>query len=665
MQSTHDRRQSGIQNRMAPRGANARNRYYLEKEQFLIEILHHVHEPLMNDQWRLLGEQLVTDKDQYVIFNDRMTAFLEAFSMGKLLDQKAYYNPLYEDHYQQTLGLYNFFYNTRDWYTLWQNICWARLHMNPGLFVQALTQVLLKRDDYQPLIMPKIYELWPESFLDMQTVREARNFNFANWIREGNMTDFKEVHPLEMEPLEVDGDLRNTPEWLKAMAGVTIFRMKQRPSGNKLGYLVEDVDWLAYWYYLNTGINLVEDKSDQFQEWWYYQLGQILARYKLERYGQKMSYERLQFIKDERNSQLISWQNLRFSPENQKTTNDINDYLERLESMVNEAITSQSLLLKNGTFIDLSINNNWLIGLKELFPYEWTQFQMDTANQPQLLLDLRTALRSENFYYYADRLLQLYRCYNEHFQPSTERSFIPTNLKINDVKVSPLITFDQPVDIDLSNLLHTRHFHFGGQFLWPFTLQQRQFRLQQKDFSYTLQVSSNITKSTIFKIYLTIPEGKSINRQPFYLLDSFLTMIYQGDNRITRNSLDFKGFVGDHISLTELNQFVKLAQNEEFDFPLNISTANCGFPRRLILPRGGLGNPLKMRLFIVATSYDFKAQQGNELNCDITKGISRWDELPLGYPFERYLEEDHQAEEVFGSHVLWKDVEIWHEDHLA
>ncbi|KAH8267675.1 hypothetical protein KR026_002552, partial [Drosophila bipectinata] len=638
------------------------NRYYLEKEQFLIEILHHVHEPLMNDQWRLLGEQLVTDKEQYVIFNDRMTAFLEAFSMGKLLDQKAYYNPLYEDHYQQTLGLYNFFYNTRDWYTLWQNICWARLHMNPGLFVQALTQVLLKRDDYQPLIMPKIYELWPESFLDMQTVREARNFNFANWIREGNMTDFKEVHPLEMEPLEVDGDLRNTPEWLKAMAGVTIFRMKQRPSGNKLGYLVEDVDWLAYWYYLNTGINLVEDKSDQLQEWWYYQLGQILARYKLERYGQKLPYERLQLIKDERNSQLISWQNLRFSPENQKTTNDINDYLERLESMVNEAITSQSHLLKNGTFIDLSIDNNWLIGLKELFPYEWTQFQMDTANQPQLLLDLRTALRSENFYYYADRLLQLYRWYRGHFQPSIERTFIPTNLKIDDVKVSPLITFDQPVDIDLSNLLHTRHFHFGGQFLWPFTLQQRQFRLQQKDFSYTLQVSSNITKSTIFRIYLTIPEGKSINRQPFYLLDSFLTMIYQGDNRITRNSLDFKGFVGDHISLTELNQFVKLAQNEEFDFPLNISTANCGFPRRLILPRGGLGNPLKMRLFIVATSYDFKAQQGNELNCDFSKGISRWDELPLGYPFERYLEGDHQAEEVFGSHVLWKDVEIWHEN---
>jgi len=43
------------------------NRYFLEKQRFLLEILHHVHEPLMNQQWRSLGEHLVTDKEQYVV----------------------------------------------------------------------------------------------------------------------------------------------------------------------------------------------------------------------------------------------------------------------------------------------------------------------------------------------------------------------------------------------------------------------------------------------------------------------------------------------------------------------------------------------------------------------------------------------------------------------
>jgi len=43
------------------------NRYFLEKQRFLLEILHHVHEPLTNQQWRSLGEHLVTDKEQYVV----------------------------------------------------------------------------------------------------------------------------------------------------------------------------------------------------------------------------------------------------------------------------------------------------------------------------------------------------------------------------------------------------------------------------------------------------------------------------------------------------------------------------------------------------------------------------------------------------------------------
>ncbi|KAH8286949.1 hypothetical protein KR018_011398, partial [Drosophila ironensis] len=640
------------------------NGYYLEKENSLLEILHQVHEPLLNDQWRLQGEQLVTDKGQYVTYNNYMQEFHECFKLGKLLGKKEYYNPLFPEHYRQTLGLYHFFYNAMDWYTLWQNICWARVHMNPGLFVQALTQVLLKRDDYQALVMPKVYEIWPESYHDLRTVKQSRHLNFANWIRRGNMSDLEDIHPQEMEPRNLEGNLRNSSEWFQAMADVNILRLHQKPKqgGNKLDYLLEDVGWLSHWYYLNLGVNFAEEKSDQLQEWWYYKLDQILARYKLERYGQKMSYKKLSQSQQQTHPIRITWQNLRFQEELPETTRKINEYLQNLETKVSDAIATKSLILNSGTFIDLKNNDNWLMGLHEIFPYDWTHLQLDTANEPQLLLDMRTTLMSENFYYYADRLLQSYRWYRTAFQPPNPRSFIPSNLRIESVEISPLITFDQEVDIDLSNLMHAKHFHLAGHFMWPFTLQQRQLRLQQKDFSYTLEVSSNKTQSVVFRTFLTTSEGQSINREPFYQLDSFLTVIYEGVNQFRRESSNFSGLVGDHISLTELKQFVELAQREEFDFPLNISTPNCGFPRRLILPRGGRGNPLKMRLLILATTYDFKARQGNELSCDFSKGISRWDELPLGYPFERFLEEDSLAGEVYGDHVIWKEVEIWH-DH--
>ncbi|KAH8355602.1 hypothetical protein KR200_002639, partial [Drosophila serrata] len=635
------------------------NRYYLEKQQHLLEILNHVNEPLMNEQWRLLGQQLVTDKDQYVVYNERMTWFYEAFNLGKLLPREASFNPLNADHYEQTLGLYNFFYNTRDWYTLWQNICWARMYMNPGIFVQALTQVLLKREDYQALIMPKVYELWPETYHDAVTVSKARKFNFANfWSRQENERDImiEEVHPQEMEPLSLKGGpLRNSHEWLQAMADVNILRIKEnhQKSINKLQHLLEDIGWQSYWYYLNMGIVLAkeeEESHDQLQKWWYYQLSQILARYKLERYGQQMSYKKLSLDNDYH-----------------KTTRRINEYLERLESLVDEAIASRSYILTNGSFINLDSGNNWLIGLRELFPYDWTQFVTEAIEyKPQLLLDLRTSLRFEYFYYFAERLLHSYHWYRKAFQPNNNRkSYIPKDLCITNVEISPLITYDQPVDVDLSNLLHEKHFYIAGQFLWPFTLHKRQYRLQQEDFNYTLDVSSkNRTQSVIFRTILTTSVRGSLHREPFYHLDSFLTVLYPGLNRITRELRDFNGLIGDHISLTELYKFVKLAESDEdYEFPMNISTPNCGFPRRLILPRGGQANPVKMRLLIVATAYDFKAQQGNEINCDFSKGISRWDELPLGYPFDQLMEQDRPVDpEVFGEYAYWKDVEIMHED---
>ncbi|XP_017008584.2 larval serum protein 1 beta chain [Drosophila takahashii] len=635
------------------------NRYFLEKQRFLLEILHHVHEPLMNQQWRLLGAQLVTDKEQYVVYNDHMIEFYKAFNSGRLLHRNEYYNPLYADHYQQTLGLFHFFYNSRDWYTLWQNICWARVHLNPGVFVQALTQVIFKREDYQALVMPKVYELWPETYHDDKTLRKARNFNFANWIKYENLSDIKEIHPQKIEPLSLEGGLRNSIEWFQAMADVNILRMKQQKRENKLQHLLEDIGWQSYWYNLNVGIALTEEKSDELQEWCYYQLSQVLARYKLELYGQKLSYKRLRPAGNKRK------QKRRLQEKSSKTTQMIIESLKELEAKVGDAIAFRSFPLSNGTYINLEKDNNWLIGLAELFPYDWTKLTVKEIIQPEDLMDTRTSLRSDNFYYYAERVLQSYRWYRQVFQPSTQKIFIPSDLRIDDLQISPLITYDQPVDVDLSNILHAKHFYLAGQFVWPFTLQQRQIRLQHKDFNYNLQVSSNKTQSTIFRIFLTTPVKGSIQREPFYQLDSFLTVIYPGINRITRKSKEFRGLIGDHISYTELHQFVKLAEREKYDFPLNISTPNCGFPRRLILPRGGTKNPLKMRLLIVATVYDFKARQGNELNCDFTKGISRWDELPLDYPFERILEDDTQAVEISADHLYWKDVWIQHEEHLA
>ncbi|XP_022208252.2 larval serum protein 1 gamma chain [Drosophila obscura] len=650
------------------------NRYFLEKQRFLLEILHHLHEPLLNDQWRSLGEHLVSDKTQYVVYNDQMADFYEALSRGRLVPREVYFNPQFPKHYQQSLGLFYFFYHTRDWITLWQNICWARVHVNPGLFLHALSQVLLKREDYQALVMPKIYELWPESYHNEATVRSARNFNFANWIRQQNaftnqLQEVQQILPQELQPIWLEGNLRSSTKWFEAMADVHILRLTEPQRGqHSLQQLIDDIGWQSYWYYINMGIAQTENSSQELQEWWYNQLGQLLARYKLERYAQQLPYKHLTLLKEDNRStpHLLTWLNQRFRQVTLSTTKKVTEALQTLETNVAEAIFSRRYMLTNGSTIDLEAADNWRIGLRELFPFDLTQLQTESASEPQLLLDLRTSLRSPDFYYYAERLLRSYRWYRQALQPTLKSSVRPTDLRIDAMEITPLITYDEPVDVDLSNLLHARHFNYDGHFMWPFTLQQRQYRLQQEPFSFSLQVTSNKTQSIIIRLFLTTAENGSgsVNREPFYQLDSFLTVLYEGVNRITRDSRQISGLIGDHISLTELHQYVRLAEQEDFDFPLNISTPNCGFPRRLILPRGGRQKPLRLRLLIVATVYDFKARQANELNCDFSKGVSRWDELPLGYPFERYLEQETEAEHLLGDHSFWQPVEITHLDRL-
>lgn len=45
----------------------------------MLEILHHVQEPLLHEQWIALGQQIVSDKSQYVV-SDKLIIKLETRS---------------------------------------------------------------------------------------------------------------------------------------------------------------------------------------------------------------------------------------------------------------------------------------------------------------------------------------------------------------------------------------------------------------------------------------------------------------------------------------------------------------------------------------------------------------------------------------------------------
>ncbi|KAH8370840.1 hypothetical protein KR093_005191, partial [Drosophila rubida] len=605
------------------------NHYYLEKQRFLLEILHRVHEPLLQEQWLGLGQQIVSDQSQYVHYNEHMEQFYAQLSAGRLLARDVYYDGQQPEHCQQYVGLFHFFYNTREWSTLRQNICWARVNANPVLFLHALLQTLMKRDDYRALVVPKIYELLPAPYHHEQLLHTALRFNQAN------------LQPSQaLLPLNLPSELRNTSQWRAAMSEVQLLSIDAG-----LTPLTEDPGWRAYWYYINMATTLLQEPQDtaRLREWCYWQLSQLVARYQLEQLEQRVPGRR---------SAARTWLLQRYG---QQQSVGVEQQLRSWEQRVETALATHSCRLANGSHVELSRGQNWQLGLAELFPYDLSQLRVASAvASPQQLLDPHTMLRDVNFYALAARVLRLYRAYRAAFQPDYAQPVLPTEMRLVAVQASALVTYDEPVDVDISSLLPGSQFYADKRFQWPLTLQVRRLRLQQRPFNLTFQLQSNRTQSIVLRSFLTTASGTG----PYYQLDAFLTVLQPGHNTLSRASVDFAGTVGDHLSYTELYHYVRLAERQQFDFPLNITTPSCGFPRRLLLPRGGSQRPLAMRLFVVATPYQFKARQAQEVSCDFSSGVSSWDALPFGYPFERQLE---APSELSGDNASWQEVAIVHE----
>lgn len=131
------------------------------------------------------------------------------------------------------------------------------------------------------------------------------------------------------------------------------------------------------------------------------------------------------------------------------------------------------------------------------------------------------------------------------------------------------------------------------------------------------------------------------NRENFYQLEHFIVDLVAGDNVITRNSQDFSWFVEDRTTYFDLYKHLMSAIDGKEKFPLDMTEAHCGFPSRLMLPRGKLGGFGVQFFFMVApyhapgvaqfTGYD------KVLSCGVGSGARNLDTLPFGFPFDREI----------------------------
>jgi Hemocyanin, ig-like domain len=171
-------------------------------------------------------------------------------------------------------------------------------------------------------------------------------------------------------------------------------------------------------------------------------------------------------------------------------------------------------------------------------------------------------------------------------------------------------------------------------------------RLNHSPFTVSVKVTSTKAQKSIMAMFVG-PKYDSFgnvynfntNRNNFWQLDRWIVDLKEGDNEFVRKSTDFSWFVSDTTSSFEVYKQLMTASNGGEKFKLDNKEAHCGFPERLMLPRGRVGGFPVQFFFMVYPYVAPKTAQfsgyDEAISCGVGSGARYLNDKPFGYPFDR------------------------------
>ncbi|XP_073824241.1 arylphorin subunit C223-like [Musca autumnalis] len=730
------------------------NKDFWHKQKFLFEIVYRIEEPLMFEEYIKLGQTFKYNKDDYEFptnYEGYMDKYYEAYKRGVTLPKGEFFGAVAYTQFEQMYGLFEFFYYAKTWDIFQRNVCWARLHANEGMFVQALTLTIIHRDNFQGLVLPTIYEIFPQYFFNRKFVYKAGKFDFDVWRKNimyekkykdlmykdygqyfeqySNYNYFytKDWKMWQWWKLMGLGDnwyaeerfiirdnvahFNKDSKYLEMLKNVRMFWMPvdytrdiaMSNSESDLSYFTEDLEWNSFWYYFNMDYAPFLDgeafglNKDRRGEYYVYVVRQILARYYVERlshgYGDIPEFSFFTEIEHGYNPQLIHSNGLAFSYRKnyyEYATHGNFEYLHKIQNFfkrLDEIVTKGYYTTNDGKTISMrqpeaiEFLGNLMQGnvdnYDKYFATFWYMFahmyigNVDDNSQrvyPHTFLNYETMLRDPMFYMFYKKIANVFNRFHNFIKPYTHEELNLSGVSIQNVEVSDLITYFDLHDFDVTNLLNDKMNFVNGTFIWDTTLLARQMRLNHKNFEFNLTINSNRKQNVVIRAYYgpkydefgnVIPLNE--NRENFIEIDEFYYELKEGVNIFQRHSKDFFWLTHDRKTYTELYKFIVAAMEDKNEVPRYFVEPPCGFPDRLMLPRGWQkGMPMQLFFYV----YPFNGTTEDTSNydaayyCGAGSGVRRIDNKPYGYPFDREIDEH----EFFVPNMFFKDVKIYHED---
>ncbi|XP_055373620.1 hexamerin-1.1-like [Condylostylus longicornis] len=659
---------------------------FLVKQKVIFEILRYVDQYDYNSQYYkdAMAYKIEDHYDKYTNV-DAVKEFVKYYKYG-LMEKDEIFSIMYDEHRDWAVSLFHVFYYAKDWETFYNTMVWAKYHINQGLFVYSLSVAVLHRDDMHGMELPAPYEIYPYYFFNSEVIEKARTYRLNNFYGLKQVENKYEV----IIPMNYTG------------------RYMYYSDEQSVSYFTEDIGLNTYYYYFHTdypfwmegeefGLN-----KDRRGELYLFEHQQILARYYMERIsnhlGRIPEFSWYLPVKTGYYSNLRYYNGL-FFPTREDNFNFYMPYnyydimkVQDIERRIRDAIDYGYIYLPSGEKIDLSkpesieYLGNIMQGNPDFEHWEFHRYltvfarlilgstwegKHNVKYVPSVLEQFETSMRDPLFYMLYKRLINYYWQFKDHLPYYTREELYYEGVKIESVEIDKLVTYFDKFDSDISSV--AKFGYTTGEDIThdDFVIYARQWRLNHLPFTVKMNVDSKVSGKAVVRMYLG-PKYNEMGhtfdmdemRENFWFMESFTYDLVPGKNSIVRHSQDFTYFVKDRTTSYELYQWVMRAYDGKDKFPLDMTEAHCGFPQRLMLPKGWKSGMPVQFYFIISPYHAPEHEQYSTfdeyITCGVGSGSRYLDTLPLGYPFDRPIEET----EWYTPNMYYYDTFIFHKKEV-
>ncbi|KAL3274339.1 hypothetical protein HHI36_015738 [Cryptolaemus montrouzieri] len=656
---------------------------YLRKYKLILQLFSYINQPSYYKEIVEVAKEFDLEKniDNYEK-PEVVKEFLLKYRKG-YLPRGEIFSVFYFEQLNEAKALFKLFYYAKDFSTLYKTACWARQYLNEGLFLYSFSVALVQREDCRCFSVPPIYEIYPYYFFNTEVIQKASYYKQKYCSKD------------EEYPIDKDGFKGYTIN-----ANYSGYYLNLNPE-QSLSYYLEDIGVNSYYYYYNLYYPFwwsSEEGGKKSEigyrrgEAFYYNVQQLLARYYLERlannYGDIPDFEwdlpfetgyypSLRYSNGLEFPSRPNFANLKEyffnygqkqcpSRKYQQSYTYVLDYFRRLRDTIDKGIIHPlrreskdagiikilneegvnilgNLIQANGDSLNQRYFGPLLIYARHLLGYSYQpkdKYQL----APSALQHFETSLRDPAFYQLYKKIYYLFNKYKQYLPAYKKEDLYYPGVSIKSIIFDELRTYYDHYYSDLSNALYVTKEEAEKS---SFKVRAKQYRLNHKPFNYKVYVEAEKPCRASVRVYLG-PKydeyGRCIdieeNRINFVQFDYFEYNLTAGENVILRNYNDLYFYCNDRTSYRELYQQVLSAESGKGEYKMQ-GTPLC-FPRRFSLPKGSVGGT-PYQFYVIVSPYK-PTEVGNLYNDVYKNPIYRVDGYPLGYPFDRYIQDPKDFE---------------------